>query len=151
MQTIQVSEPTSNAVSKCMKDEEMCEFKNEKELLRTRLLRYNDTVAEGSDRNNRRNTEISPKVHECSKHGMIDLSACQLNLKTTRQALKFTSFLMQFKFKLLKIEDVPAQERQKQHLKLLRTIMFYLENSDTSNLYFPVSDEKFDFLDESTL
>lgn len=86
----------------------------------------------------RKNLEISSKVSACSKHGKVDLEACQMHLKNAKQVTKFTCFLIQFKFKLLKIEDVPTQERQKQHLKLLRTVMYYLENSDTANLYYPV-------------
>lgn len=97
---------------KCAKDNKKCEVKDDHHILNKRCKRYADFDANyvGSLAEERKNAKkdrkISHSVEGCSVHGNIDLTDCEFALADSRKSIIFVCFLIQFKFKLLNIEEV---------------------------------------------
>ena len=49
----------------------------------------------------------------CTVHGNIQLSNCVVDLQDPKGFISFVCFLIQFKFKLLNIEDINPYEKDK--------------------------------------
>lgn len=68
------------------------------EKIKARLKRY-DIHSEGS------NQKVSLSAQPCLQHGQPDMADIVFTLKG-RQFIQFVCFIIQFKFKLLNIEDI---------------------------------------------
>ena len=51
------------------------------------------------------NSKIKYTLNVCSEHGQATLKDAEFNLNTPKKFISFVCFLIQFKFKLLNIED----------------------------------------------
>jgi len=74
----------------------------------------------------------------CTVHGNIQLSNCIVDLQDPKGFISFVCFLIQFKFKLLNIEDINPYEKDKQRKELCHLLFSMLENCNPDYYYYPL-------------
>ena len=65
------------------------------------------------DSDNQSSAKFKTKFDGCTIHGTFDLETCIMTLNDPKRFISFICFLIQFKFKLLNIEDVNQHEKDR--------------------------------------
>jgi hypothetical protein len=77
-------------------------------------------------------------IPPCNVHGNIGQDKCIMKLDTQKKFISFICFLLQFKFKLLNIEDINQWEKERQRKDMCNLLYSMLENCDPSHYYYPI-------------
>lgn len=71
-------------------------------------------------------------------HGTIIPGCCVYSLHTPQLFISFLCFLIQFKFKILNIEDINVFEKERQRKDLCNILFSMLENCQPEFYYYPI-------------
>lgn len=71
-------------------------------------------------------------------HGVINPQIAEVNLDQPKKFISFVCFLIQFKFKLLNIDDISLAEKNRQRNDLCSLLFSMLENCDNQYYYYPM-------------
>ena len=77
-------------------------------------------------------------IPPCNVHGNIGQDKFIMKLDTQKKFISFICFLLQFKFKLLNIEDINQWEKERQRKDMCNLLYSMLENCDPSHYYYPI-------------
>lgn len=69
-------------------------------------------------------------VEQCEQHGDVDQQSATFQCNSATKFISFTCFLIQFKFKLLNIEDIAQTEKDRQRREMCNIIKCMIQECD---------------------
>lgn len=91
-----------------------------------------------TSKNDHHASKVKLHIFSCDVHGKVDQEKSLCKLDTTHKFISFLCFLIQFKFKVLSIEDINQTVKDIQREELVNLLLLMLETCEPQYYYFPI-------------